>query len=80
MYSTISLTKEEYQDIIEICKDKSINIITTKNIPVQEQENIHIIDLTKELKKEKSYLSPDKIHLSKEWNIYLADLINNLIK
>ena len=77
--NTLILTKEEYQDIVRVCKDRNINIITTKNIPLKEQDNLHIIDLTEELKKHENYLSPDRIHLSKEGNIYLVDLINDLI-
>ena len=78
--NTLSLTKEEYQEIIELCKNKNIYIITTNNISIQEQNNLHIISLYKEINKQKNYLSPDKIHLSKEGNIYLTNLLKKSIK
>ena len=78
--STITLTKEEYQDIINICKDKNIYLITTNKVSLQETDNIHIINLYKELKTHPNYLSPDKIHLTKEGNIALSNIIKELIK
>ena len=78
--NTLYLTKEEYQEIINLCKNRNIYIITTKKILLEEQENLHIIDLTEDLKENKLYLSPDKVHLSKEGNNYLANLIKELIK
>ena len=78
--STLTLTKEEYQEILNICKDKNIYMITTNKISLQETDNIHIINLYKELKIHPNYLSPDKIHLTKEGNITLTNIIKELIK
>ena len=78
--NTITLTKEEYQDIIESCKEKKVNIITTKKIPISNTDNINIIDLTDTLKEQTNYFSPDKIHLSEEGNIYVTNLIKDILK
>ena len=78
--NTLSLTKEEYQDIIDICKNKKITIITTKKLTNLDQENIEIININNEIKKHNNYLSPDKIHLTKEGNTYLSKIIKKILK
>ena len=75
--NTIFLTKEELQTIINICQNKNITIITTTNIP--KEENITIIDLSITIKKHKNYLSPDKIHLTEEGNLALKNIIKKAL-
>lgn len=82
--SNISLTKEEYCDLIEMCKEHKIYIVSTNkkdinNLSDLEYDNVTVIDFYAEIKKHDNYLMVDGIHLSEEGNKALGDLLINSI-
>ena len=82
--SNISLTKEEYYDLIEMCKEHKIYIVSTNkkdinNLSDLEYDNVTVIDFYAEIKKHDNYLMVDGIHLSEEGNKALGDLLINSI-
>ena len=78
--SNLKITKEEFESIINLCKDNNIYIVTTMKIEIAEEDSIHIINLAEEINKHKEYLTADKIHLTKEGNIFLTNLIKETLK
>lgn len=82
--SNISLTKEEYCDLIEMCKEHKIYIVSTNkkdinNLSDLEYDNVTVIDFYTEIKKHDNYLMVDGIHLSEEGSKALGDLLVNSI-
>ena len=77
--STSNITNNEYKELINICQDKEIYIVSLdKNINI-DYENVKVIDFYKEIKNNKKYLMPDKIHLTDEGNKALTDIIKNTL-
>lgn len=83
--NSINLSIEEYKNLISICENNKIYIISTNkdiinNLSNLNNENIIIIDFYKEIKQNSNYLMPDKIHLTEDGNIALSKVINDNIK
>ena len=80
--SNINLTKENYQELIDLCKDHEIYIIMTTNTSYKEleNENIKVINFYQELSSNDDYYLADKIHLSEKGNKALKDKINETLK
>ncbi len=75
-----NLSDSEYNQLIDLCKDHEIYIVSI-NKPINIiNKNIKIINFYNELKKHDEYLIADKVHLSEKGNITLANLINETIK
>ena len=68
-------TKDEYEEIIKICKNNNIYILNTNNINIQ-YKNVKLIDYNIT----KSDLMDDGIHLKEESNIKMINIISNNIK
>ena len=68
-------TKEEYEEIIKICKNNNIYILNTNNISI-EQENVKLINFNIT----KSDLMDDGIHLKNETNKKMINIIIENIK
>ena len=71
-----SLNKNEYNKIIDLCKDHKIYIINLTNEELNFENNlVKVIDFYKEIKNNKEYLAVDKVHLSSKGNEKLTEII-----
>lgn len=81
--NTSYLTGTDYQNLIDLCKEHEIYILSISNIPIDisklNHENITIIDFYHEIIKHPNYLMIDKIHLTKEGNLALSEILKNTI-
>ena len=74
--SKFKLNNNDYEEIINLFKNNKVYIINVQNISIN-LENIEVIDFYKELKQNRNYLIADKIHLTKEGNDALSNIINS---
>ena len=72
--SKLKLTNKEYKEIVELLNDNKVYIINVRNIDIN-IDNVEIIDFYSEIKNNNNYLIADKIHLSKEGNEALNELL-----
>ena len=77
--NSISLTKEDYLDIIKLCQNHNVYIVTMSNAFDINNENIKIIDFYQEINKHDDYLMVDKIHLTEIGNKALLNILKNNI-
>lgn len=83
--SSINLNLEEYQDLINMCKDSKVYIISTdeetiKNLSNINNDNVVVIDFYKEIKSNSNYLTMDKIHLTDNGNKAFSEILKDNIK
>ncbi len=64
---SLKLTKEEYQSIVDLCKDHEIYIVNMSSEKL-DLENVEEIDFYSEIKTHRNYVMADKIHLTTEGN------------
>lgn len=82
--SSITLDISEYQELIKLCDEYKIYVVSTSknsndallNI---NNENVKIINFYNEILNNSNYLIADKVHLSDQGNIALDKLLNNSI-
>ena len=75
-----NLTDSDYEQLIDLCKDHEIYIVSI-NKPIRiNNKNIKLINFYNELKRHDEYFIADKVHLSEKGNIELAKLISESIK
>ena len=78
--STI-ISAKEYQDLIDLCKEREIYIISTvKPLNSLNSKNVYVINFYQEIQKHKDYLMADGIHLTEKGNQRLNELINEKLK
>ena len=78
--STI-ISVKEYQDLIDLCKEREIYIISTvKPLNSLNSKNVYVINFYQEIQKHKDYLMADGIHLTEKGNQRLNELINEKLK
>ena len=71
-----NLNIDEYNKIIELCKDHKLYIVNILNNKLNiNNDNVKIIDFYDEINNNKDYLSIDKIHLTKKGNEKLSEFI-----
>ena len=71
-----NLNIDEYNKIIELCKDHKLYIVNILNNKLNiNNDNVKIIDFYDEIDNNKDYLSIDKIHLTKKGNEKLSEFI-----
>ncbi len=79
--NSVNISKKEYNNLIKLCDGHNIYIISTdkklSNIKF-DYENVRYINVYSEIK-DLNYLTPDNIHLNKEGNEYLGNLLNSVI-
>lgn len=79
--NSVNISKKEYNNLIKLCDGHNIYIISTdkklSNIKF-DYENVRYINVYSEIKN-LNYLTPDNIHLNKEGNEYLGNLLNEVI-
>lgn len=74
------ISSDEYNKIIQLIGDRKIYIVnTSKEEIVIKKDNVTVIDFYKEIKDHNNYLMVDKVHLSKEGNSALSEMIANVI-
>lgn len=78
--SDLDLSVEEYQELISMCDNHEIYIIAVnKNLDELKKNGVNIIDFYNELKKDDSYLLPDKKHLTEKGNEQLTNSIKEFL-
>lgn len=82
---TSTLTKKEYQELINLCSHYEIYILTTSQKSYNEinnltNNNVKIVNFHEEIQKNSNYLLVDRIHLSDEGNQALSALLTNVLK
>ena len=76
-----SISQEQYQDLIELCKDRKIYIVNINDQELSfESDNIKVIDFYNQINKNKDYLEFDNIHLSDIGISSLIEELSNSIK
>lgn len=83
--SSFNITLEEYKDLINMCKNSKVYILSTNDETIKKIynlniDNVTIIDFYKEIKSNSNYLTVDKIHLTNEGNLALKNLLKKNIK
>lgn len=79
-----SFTKEEYEELIELCNKETeheIYIVSTSEEltkTLSSINNINIIDFYQEIKIHDDYLMIDKVHLTNEGNIAISNMLSDL--
>lgn len=73
------LSKKDYKELIEICKDKKVFILKTNNQNLDLDSEVIIIDFYDELQNHKEYLMLDNVHLTEEGNNVLSKLLKESI-
>ena len=80
--SSVSLSLDEYKELIELCNDNEIYILLTKEnrqLLNTNYENVTFIKFFEEIEDNSNYLMPDKIHLTNEGNKALKEMLENSI-
>lgn len=81
--NTSYLTVTDYQNLTYLCKDHEIYIISisdiNQDISKLNNESITVIDFYQEIKQHPNYLMVDKIHLTKEGNLALSEILKSTI-
>lgn len=78
--SSIDISKDEYLQLLDICKDHNVYILSTEDISYLTDTGAHIIDFNKDINIHSDYLLFDKIHLSDIGNEALVDILSNYVK
>lgn len=80
--SNLKLTKEQWNEILEICKDKQLTIISTSSKTIENINNpeITLIDCEKDIMNNPEYLRSDKTHLNSNGILALIKIITENIK
>lgn len=82
--NSISLNLEEYQELISLCKDYEIYILSSNENFINEilkinYENVKIINFYQEIVLNNDYLMVDGIHLSSKGNKALIKILNDTL-
>lgn len=82
--NNVKLSKLEYQELIELCRDHEIYILVTNQESINDlsdfnYENVIIINFYNQIQFYKDYLMADGIHLTTNGNIGLSDTLKDII-
>ncbi len=80
---TMKINTEEYSELIHLCQSKKVYIVVideTVKIPIQNEDQVTIINLAKETKDHKEYLMADGIHLTDKGNEKLVRMLIEAIQ
>ena len=80
--SSISLSLDEYKELIELCDNNEIYIVLTKKdrkLLNTDYENVTFIKFFEEIENNDNYIMADKIHLTNDGNKALKEIIKNSI-
>ena len=73
------LTKDNYNELIELCKGHEIYILDSLNLKL-DSNDITTMEFYKELETNSSYYMPDKVHLTTDGNKALKESLLKLLK
>ncbi len=73
-----NLENEEYNKLINLLNNYQVYIVTLKKLDLITSDNIKIIDFSESIKNNDNYLLIDGKHLSKEGNIALKSILDNI--
>ncbi len=73
------LTKDNYNELIELCKEHEIYILDSLNLKL-DSNDITTMEFYKELETNSSYYMPDKVHLTTDGNKALKESLLKLLK
>lgn len=77
--SDINLSFADYQDLVNLCQEHKIYIISmNKKLSNLSNDNVVIIDFYNKLKDNEDYLLSDKKHLSDKGNQELVNILENI--
>lgn len=82
--SSINLSLEEYQELINMCKDSKVYILSIdeeiiNNLSNLNNDNVVVINFYKDIESNGNYLTMDKIHLTDEGNKVLSKILSDNI-
>lgn len=72
--NSMNISKKEYDSLIKLCDGHNIYIVSTD----KKLSNVKYINIYSEIKN-LNYLAPDNIHLNRDGNTYLGNLLNSVI-
>ena len=75
-----NITEDNYLELIKLYKQHEIYIVTLYDKLDINNQNMKIIDFSKEIQNNKNYLSHDGVHLTKEGNKKLKEKISESLK
>lgn len=79
--NTSNLSLKDYQNLIQLCKDNEVYILSVNNFMNNiVSDNVKIIDFYKELQNNHNYVLSDKIHLSDDGNKALIKLFKDILQ
>ena len=73
--NSMNMDLKSYQEIIELCKDSTIYIVSTSKLTnsLNNYSNVKIINFYSDIEKNKSYLEADMVHLTEKGNAALIE-------
>ncbi|MBR1376191.1 MAG: acyltransferase family protein [Bacilli bacterium] len=77
---TLDLSIDEYNELIELCKEHEIYILLINKEYTFDYDNVITIDFYKEISSHPEYLMVDKIHLTEDGNNALSNMLKETIK
>lgn len=76
-----NLSLKDYQNLIELCKDNEIYILSVNNfINKLNGENVKIINFYDKLQDNSDYVMIDGVHLSEKGNKALVEIMKDMIQ
>ena len=78
--SQVEFTKENYQQIKDLSKDLDVSILFMDEIKYSDSDNLHTYSFKEQLQKHPTYYSVDRVHLSPEGNLALANFIQSIMQ
>lgn len=84
-FETINLSLKDYQKLIELCQDRQVYIVVTKESTMNKlgdlnNENVEIINFYEQIKDNKNYLILDGLHLSDKGSSALSKILIEVLK
>ena len=84
-FETINLSLKEYQKLVELCQDRQVYIVVTKESTMNKlvdlnNENVEIINFYEQIKDNENYLILDGLHLSDTGSSALSKVLIDILK
>ena len=84
-FETINLSLKDYQKLIELCQDRQVYIVVTKESTMNKlvdlnNENVEIINFYEQIKDNQNYLILDGLRLSDKGSSALSKILIEVLK
>lgn len=76
---TFMLTQNEYKELITLCENQKMYIVSIGNNINNDSKNVEIIDFNKEIENHQAYMMVDGVHLTEEGNRRLSDILIEIL-